>query len=132
MSSDIGVLLHTSFPAGMQFWLFLAMFAPFAVKLPMWPVHLAGRTPTSRHRPPARSGGRAAEDGGVRVPALLGRDVARCVRNATMQRLPAELSIVQLIACSGIRWGASPTSLAIRSVAGSGNEALVGSGTGLQ
>jgi NADH-quinone oxidoreductase subunit M len=33
------VLLHTSFPAGMQYWLFLAMFASFAVKLPMWPVH---------------------------------------------------------------------------------------------
>jgi NADH-quinone oxidoreductase subunit M len=38
-TTDIGVLLHTTFPAGMQNWLFLAMFASFAVKLPMWPVH---------------------------------------------------------------------------------------------
>jgi NADH-quinone oxidoreductase subunit M len=38
-TTDIGVLTHTTFPAGMQFWLFLAMFASFAVKLPMWPVH---------------------------------------------------------------------------------------------
>src|SRR5271168_1537464 len=38
-TTDIAVLLHTTFPAGMQFWLFLAMFASFAVKLPMWPVH---------------------------------------------------------------------------------------------
>jgi NADH-quinone oxidoreductase subunit M len=38
-TTDIGVLLHTTFPTGMQYWLFLAMFASFAVKLPMWPVH---------------------------------------------------------------------------------------------
>jgi NADH-quinone oxidoreductase subunit M len=38
-TTDIAVLLHTTFPAGMQNWLFLAMFASFAVKLPMWPVH---------------------------------------------------------------------------------------------
>jgi NADH-quinone oxidoreductase subunit M len=38
-TTDISVLLHTTFPAGMQYWLFLAMFASFAVKLPMWPVH---------------------------------------------------------------------------------------------
>jgi NADH-quinone oxidoreductase subunit M len=38
-TTDIGVLLHTTFPPGMQNWLFLAMFASFAVKLPMWPVH---------------------------------------------------------------------------------------------
>jgi NADH-quinone oxidoreductase subunit M len=38
-TTDIAVLLHTAFPAGMQNWLFLALFASFAVKVPMWPVH---------------------------------------------------------------------------------------------
>jgi NADH-quinone oxidoreductase subunit M len=38
-TTDIATLLQTTFPAGMQNWLFLAMFASFAVKLPMWPVH---------------------------------------------------------------------------------------------
>jgi NADH-quinone oxidoreductase subunit M len=38
-TTDIAVLLQTTFPAGMQNWLFLGMFASFAVKLPMWPVH---------------------------------------------------------------------------------------------
>src|SRR4030088_2547201 len=40
-SSDIVALyegMHR-FPAGMQTWLWLAFFAPLAVKLPMWPVH---------------------------------------------------------------------------------------------
>src|SRR3978361_323548 len=34
-TTDIGVLLHTTFPAGMQNWLFLALFASFAVKVPV-------------------------------------------------------------------------------------------------
>ena len=38
-TTDITVLLHTHFPASMQTWLFLAFFASFAVKMPMWPVH---------------------------------------------------------------------------------------------
>jgi NADH-quinone oxidoreductase subunit M len=38
-TTDITVLLHTRFPAGMQKWLWLAFFASFAVKTPMWPVH---------------------------------------------------------------------------------------------
>ena len=38
-TSDITVLLKTQFPASMQTWLFLAFFASFAVKVPMWPVH---------------------------------------------------------------------------------------------
>jgi NADH-quinone oxidoreductase subunit M len=38
-TTDITVLLHTNFPLGMQKWLWLAFFASFAVKLPMWPVH---------------------------------------------------------------------------------------------
>jgi NADH-quinone oxidoreductase subunit M len=31
--------MTTSFPAGMQWWLWIAFFASFAVKMPMWPVH---------------------------------------------------------------------------------------------
>jgi NADH-quinone oxidoreductase subunit M len=39
-TSDIAVLLQqANFPANMQMWLWLAFFASFAVKLPMWPVH---------------------------------------------------------------------------------------------
>jgi NADH-quinone oxidoreductase subunit M len=38
-TTDITVLLHTNFPAGMQKWLWVAFFASFAVKMPMWPVH---------------------------------------------------------------------------------------------
>ncbi|VAW20018.1 NADH-ubiquinone oxidoreductase chain M [hydrothermal vent metagenome] len=36
---DIRVLLKTKFPKDMQIWLWLAFFASFAVKLPMWPFH---------------------------------------------------------------------------------------------
>ncbi|WP_127523998.1 NADH-quinone oxidoreductase subunit M [Mesorhizobium sp. Z1-4] len=36
---DIPTLLGHDFPAGMQQWLWLAFFASFAVKMPMWPVH---------------------------------------------------------------------------------------------
>ena len=39
-TTDIAVLLkNPQFPADMQFWLWLAFFASFAVKMPMWPVH---------------------------------------------------------------------------------------------
>ena len=38
-TTDITVLLETNFPAKMQWWLWLAFFASFAVKMPMWPVH---------------------------------------------------------------------------------------------
>jgi len=38
-TSDIETLLHTSFTPRAQFWLWLAFFASFAVKMPMWPVH---------------------------------------------------------------------------------------------
>jgi NADH-quinone oxidoreductase subunit M len=38
-TTDITVLLHTDFPASMQKWLWVAFFASFAVKMPMWPVH---------------------------------------------------------------------------------------------
>ena len=38
-TTDIPTLLTHKFPHGMQFWLWLAFFASFAVKMPMWPVH---------------------------------------------------------------------------------------------
>jgi NADH-quinone oxidoreductase subunit M len=39
-TSDIDVLIHTAhFSVAMQTWLWLAFFASFAVKMPMWPVH---------------------------------------------------------------------------------------------
>jgi NADH-quinone oxidoreductase subunit M len=38
-TTDIPTLMTTKFPADMQWWLWLAFFASFAVKLPMWPVH---------------------------------------------------------------------------------------------
>jgi NADH-quinone oxidoreductase subunit M len=38
-TTDIPTLMGYAFPLGMQKWLWLAFFASFAVKLPMWPVH---------------------------------------------------------------------------------------------
>jgi len=38
-TTDIPTLMTVKFPADMQWWLWLAFFASFAVKLPMWPVH---------------------------------------------------------------------------------------------
>ncbi|MFA5899450.1 MAG: NADH-quinone oxidoreductase subunit M [Hyphomicrobium sp.] len=38
-TTDITTLLTYKFPPDMQWWLWLAFFASFAVKLPMWPVH---------------------------------------------------------------------------------------------
>jgi len=38
-TTDIPTLLNTDFPAHAQTWLWLAFFASFAVKMPMWPVH---------------------------------------------------------------------------------------------
>ena len=38
-TTDIPTLLAFQIPAAIQPWLWLAMFASFAVKLPMWPVH---------------------------------------------------------------------------------------------
>ena len=38
-TTDIPTLLAYDFPKDMQNWLFLAFFASFAVKMPMWPVH---------------------------------------------------------------------------------------------
>ena len=38
-TADIPTLLQHNFPATLQTWAFLAFFASFAVKMPMWPVH---------------------------------------------------------------------------------------------
>jgi NADH-quinone oxidoreductase subunit M len=38
-TTDIPTLMKFTFPTGMQTWLWLAFFASFAVKVPMWPVH---------------------------------------------------------------------------------------------
>ncbi len=38
-TTDIDVITHTQYSGQMQFWLFLAFLASFAVKVPMWPVH---------------------------------------------------------------------------------------------
>ncbi|MGB5077317.1 MAG: NADH-quinone oxidoreductase subunit M [Sphingorhabdus sp.] len=38
-TADIPTLLNHDFPVGAQKWLWLAFFASFAVKMPMWPVH---------------------------------------------------------------------------------------------
>jgi NADH-quinone oxidoreductase subunit M len=38
-TTDIPTLMRHAFPPGMQTWLWLAFFASFAVKMPMWPVH---------------------------------------------------------------------------------------------
>ena len=38
-TTDIAKLLTVKFPEGMQPWLWLAFFASFAVKMPMWPFH---------------------------------------------------------------------------------------------
>ncbi|MHA1600620.1 MAG: NADH-quinone oxidoreductase subunit M [Alphaproteobacteria bacterium] len=38
-TTDIPTLLAYDFPQEMQIWLWLALFASFAVKVPMWPVH---------------------------------------------------------------------------------------------
>ena len=38
-TTDIPTLMQTDFPPAAQTWLWLAFFASFAVKMPMWPVH---------------------------------------------------------------------------------------------
>jgi NADH-quinone oxidoreductase subunit M len=38
-TTDVPTLMRYTFPQSMQLWLWLAFFASFAVKVPMWPVH---------------------------------------------------------------------------------------------
>ncbi len=59
-STDITVLLKTKFPADMQWWLWLAFFASFAVKMRCGPCTPGSPTPTSRPPPQARSSSQAS------------------------------------------------------------------------
>jgi NADH-quinone oxidoreductase subunit M len=38
-TTDVPTLMQANLPGSMQYWLWLAFFASFAVKVPMWPVH---------------------------------------------------------------------------------------------
>ena len=38
-STDLAALMNAPVPPAWQYWMFLAFFASFAVKVPMWPVH---------------------------------------------------------------------------------------------
>ncbi len=38
-TTDMGLLAETAIPAHVQRWIWIAMFASFAVKVPMWPLH---------------------------------------------------------------------------------------------
>jgi NADH-quinone oxidoreductase subunit M len=38
-TTDIPTLMRVAVPVGLQYWLWLAFFASFAVKIPMWPLH---------------------------------------------------------------------------------------------
>jgi NADH-quinone oxidoreductase subunit M len=38
-TTDIPILMHANVPRSLQTWAWLAFFASFAVKMPMWPVH---------------------------------------------------------------------------------------------
>ena len=38
-NTDISQLIRGTLPANLQYWIWLAFFASFAVKVPMWPVH---------------------------------------------------------------------------------------------
>ena len=78
-TSDIEVLLNTRFPGPHADWLWLAFFASFAVKMPMWPVHtwlpdahVEAPTAGSRH-----SGRHSPQNGRLRLPPFLAADVSR-------------------------------------------------------
>ncbi|HWL70184.1 MAG TPA: NADH-quinone oxidoreductase subunit M [Geminicoccus sp.] len=38
-TTDLAILQNAEIPSSMQYWLWIAMFAAFAVKVPMWPFH---------------------------------------------------------------------------------------------
>ena len=79
------VLLKHEFPRELQTWAWLAFFASFAVKMPMWPVHTwlpdaHVEAPTAGSVDP---GGDPAEDGRLRLPALLAADVPAGIRRTS-------------------------------------------------
>jgi len=53
-TTDIPTLMHPAVPRSLQTWAWLAFFASFAVKMPMWPSTPGCRTRMSRRRPRAR------------------------------------------------------------------------------
>ena len=76
-TTEIPALLRHGFPRGLQTWAWLAFFASFAVKLPMWPVHTwlpdaHVEAPTAGLGDPRRH---PVEDGRLRVLALFAADV---------------------------------------------------------
>ena len=76
-TTDIPTLMHTAVPRSLQTWAWLAFFASFAVKMPMWPVH-TWLPDAHVEAPTAGSVILAAillEDGRLRLPALLAADV---------------------------------------------------------
>jgi hypothetical protein len=76
-TTDIPTLMAYDFPPRRRPWLWLAFFASFAVKMPMWPVHTW--LPDAHVQAPDRGlghpGRRAAEDGRLRLHPLLAADV---------------------------------------------------------
>lgn len=75
-TTDMTELLKYGFPAGMQTRLWLACFAAFSVKMPMWPVHTAaGRPRSGADRRFRHSGWRDAEAWRLRFHPLLAVDV---------------------------------------------------------
>ena len=76
-TTSIPMLMNYDFPAHAQTWLWLAFFASFAVKMPMWPVHtwLARRARPGADRGLGDPGGRAAEAGRLWFHPLLAADV---------------------------------------------------------
>jgi NADH-quinone oxidoreductase subunit M len=90
-------LLGWQIVGGMQTLLWLAFFASFAVKMPMWPVHTwlpdaHVQAPTAGLR---GAGGDPAEDGGLRLPALQPADVPRGLRH--LAPLVLWLSVIAII-----------------------------------
>ncbi len=78
-TSDIPTLMAYSFDPGIQKWLWLALLASFAVKVPMWPVHTW--LPDAHVEAPTAGSvilaGVLLKMGGIRFPALLDPDAAR-------------------------------------------------------
>jgi NADH-quinone oxidoreductase subunit M len=82
-------LMATDFPPEAQTWLWLAFFASFAVKMPMWPVHtwLARRARAGADRGLGDPGRCAPEDGRLRLRPLLAADVPGGLGPAVLARL---------------------------------------------
>ena len=96
-TTDIPTLLQHKFPRSMQTWLWLAFFASFAVKMPMWPVHTW--LPDAHVEAPTAGSvilaAHPAEDGRLRLHPLLAADVPG--RVGMFAPLVFALSIVAII-----------------------------------